>query len=97
MSEATAHQVTDDDRKHFKQLILLALLAMLVSAVVGAIGGWMVLADNEGERIPYLIVLMPLIVCCIVTMGPLYFVRKRWFPTKEALEATVQAVTGKEG
>ncbi len=72
-------------RERFKKLIRLTLAAVVASLAVGGIGGYLVYEANAGQRIPYALLLLPTIAACVVFMTPLYFVRKRWFPTKEAL------------
>lgn len=82
----------DGDVAKLRRLLGLALLSVILTVAVGAVGGWMVWDAHAGGPIAGWQVLSPTVAGCLLFFGPLYFVRRRWFPDKERLQAAARSL-----
>jgi len=87
-------QITLD---RYKKLLKLAAGGIALALVVGLVGGWLLYENHEGGKILGAYLLTPTIVATIVVCIPLRIVRKRWFPTKESIQAAAQLMMAGQG
>ncbi|MGK0201768.1 MAG: serine/threonine protein kinase [Planctomycetota bacterium] len=80
------------DARHIRSLLRWSALAFVVSLAVGAIGGFMVWDAQSSGSVPAWLLLAPTAGATLVFMSPLYFLRKKWFPTKARLQAAVESL-----
>jgi membrane protein DedA with SNARE-associated domain len=82
----------------YKKFLMLTFGAIVLACGVGGLGGWLLYENHEGGKILGAYLLWPTVVAAIGVVIPLRVLRKRWFPTKESLEAaaSLMAASAKE-
>ncbi|MCK5943075.1 MAG: serine/threonine protein kinase, partial [Planctomycetes bacterium] len=91
---ADAAGTPERDARNLGTLIKLAVVAVLASATVGAFGGLWVWETCDAGRVAAWQLLAPTMIAVVVFCAPLYVLRRRWFPTRERLQAAIAARTG---
>lgn len=87
MDEIQTNNNHDLAHGRYRTLLLLMLGAFFLSIAIGGIGGYLVLVANDWGGIPRILVAAPGIIAIFMFAVPIYFIRKRWFPTRESLIA----------
>ena len=80
------------DARRIRIFLRWAALAFVVSLTVGGIGGLIVWDAQASGSVPTWLLLLPTAGATLVFMSPLYFVRKKWFPTQERLQAAIASL-----
>jgi len=75
------------DHRRFQRLIRSAIIAFLISIIVGLIGGYLVYHYLPSGKYPAAVLYIPGIIAVIVTCLPIRKRKKEWFPTSESLKA----------
>ena len=87
MNDSVSEQNLARDHKRIQLLLRYIILAIVLSVVVGLIGGYMIYRFMPAGKYPVALFYIPGFLTLVISFVSLFKIKKKWFPTQESMQA----------